>query len=90
MIVSCCVAEVRPAEETVRVGVPAVVSLYVKLALLVPAEMLTLVTWVAPLKNKPATEVDPRLTGTPPVPAAAALPYVSSNCTVIVVELRRP
>ena len=34
--VSCCVAEVRPVAEAVTVGVPASVSLYLKLTVLVP------------------------------------------------------
>ena len=37
MTVSCCVAEVRPPAAAVSVGVPAAVSLYVKLAVLPPA-----------------------------------------------------
>ena len=84
--VSCCVPEVTPPAAAVSVGVPATVSLYVKLAVLLPAEMEMLVTCVAPLTNCPLLEVVVRLTNVPPAPAFAALPYVSSNCTVIVPE----
>ena len=47
LTVSCCVAEVRPPAAAVRVGVPARVSLYVKLAVLLPAGIVTLVTWAS-------------------------------------------
>ena len=47
--VSVCVPDVRVPDAAVRVGVPARVSLYAKLAALLPAEMVTLVICVAPL-----------------------------------------
>ena len=71
--VSSCVAEVRPANAAVKAGEPARVSLYVKLAVLLPAEMVTLVTCGGPLKNSPASLVV-RLTVWPPPPALTALP----------------
>ena len=57
-----------------------------KLAALLPAEIVTLVTCAAPLKNTPAVEVVASVTAWPPAPATTALPYVSSNCTVIAAE----
>ena len=57
LTVSVCEIAARPAGETVSVGAPNLVSSYVKLALLPPAEMVTLVIWVAPLKNSPLAEV---------------------------------
>ena len=62
--VSCCVAEVSPAAEAVSVGLPAFVSLYFKLAMLLPAAMVRLVMVVlsAVSRNKPEPEVLLRLT----------------------------
>ena len=63
--VSPCVADVSGLSEAVSVGVPESVSLYLKLALLDPTAMLTLVIVVVPaglsLKTPPA-EVLLRLT----------------------------
>ena len=86
LTVSCCVAEVSPEAEAVRVGVPTSVSLYLKLALLLPARIVTpvIVAVSAVLRNTPPAEVVPRLTASPPLPAATGLPDASSNCTVIV------
>ena len=62
--VSCCVAEVRPALAAVRVGMPALLSLYLKLAMLLPAVMVTLAMVVlsAVSRNKAEPEVLLRLT----------------------------
>ena len=84
--VSGCVAAVSPLAAAVIVGEPATVSLYVKLAELAAAEMVMLVTCVAPLKNTPPVDVVVRPTVSPPEPAAAVLPKASSNCTVMVAE----
>ena len=58
-----------------------------KLAVLPPAAIVTLETWVPPLKNSPVLELEARLTVWPPVPAVAVLLYGSSSCTVIVPEV---
>ena len=66
LTVSICVAGVMPpGAEAVMVGVPgANVSLYLKLVLLLPAVMVTLVmVVVSPISRKaPPAEVVPRLT----------------------------
>ena len=49
MIVSVCIAAVRPVAAAVRVGVLARVSTYLKLAVLLPAAMLTDVIVVRPV-----------------------------------------
>src|SRR4051812_14552094 len=85
LTVSCCVAAVRPEAEAVRVGVPARVSLYLKLAVLLPAAIDTelmgppLLSWKTPLAL-----VEARLT----VRAVLVrLPYWSCSWTVMVPEV---
>ena len=57
-----------------------------KLAVLPPAGIVTLVTWRAAAEEHPAAEVDVRLTAWPTAAGGAGLPKASSNCTVIVPE----
>jgi hypothetical protein len=55
--VSVCVAEVKGLSAAVSTGLPASVSLYVKLALLAPLAIVTLVRLVVPFRNWPAGEL---------------------------------
>jgi hypothetical protein len=84
--VSVCVAEVKPLSAAVSTGLPASVSLYVKLALLAPLAIVTLVRLVVPFRNWPAGELVVKFTVCVLV-AVAALLYASSNCTVIVPDV---
>lgn len=88
LTVSCCVAEVRPVAEAVTVGVPASVSLYLKLTVLVRAGIITVVIVAvsAVFRKRPTADVEVRLTVWPPLPASTGLPEASSSCTEIVPE----
>ncbi len=77
--VSCCVAEPRPAAEIVSVGVPALVSVYVKLTESAPAGTVNGDAGV----NVPAEEVVVRVTVTV-LAASTGSPAASSSSTVIV------
>ena len=77
--------ELRPVVVAVIVGAPAAVSSYVKLAVLPLTRIETLVTCVVPVKNSPAAEVLVSAMVCLLV-AMAALPYWSSNCTLIVAD----
>ena len=46
--VSFCEPDVRPVALAVIVGVPAIVSLYLKLALFVPEAIVAVVSWRCP------------------------------------------
>ena len=80
--VSVCVAEVRRPSAAVSVGVPVVLSSYVKLVVLPLPGIVTLVTCVLPLENLPVREVVVRATVCA-VPAVVTLLKVSSNVTII-------
>ena len=82
LTVSCCVAEVRLPVAAVSVGVPAVESLYWKLTVPAPAEIVKGDTG----ENMPVAELVLKLT----VAVLAALttfPKASSKATVIVPEV---
>jgi hypothetical protein len=83
------VADVRPDDEAEIVGVPASDSLYLKLALLNPAPIVTLVIVdvSAVFLKRPVVEVVLKLTVCPSVPAFAGLPNWSSSWTVIVLDV---
>src|SRR5438045_2143059 len=87
LIVSCCVATVRPLAALVIVGVPAAVSLYRKRAELEPLRIFVLVMVVAPLalKKVPPEELLVKLTAIVPL-FVLGLPRESCRCTVIVLE----
>lgn len=80
--VSCCVAEVRLPLAAVSTGVPADVSLYWKLALLLPAGIVSGDAGA----NEPVRELLLRLTVTA-VPEVTGLPNESSRATVIVPDV---
>jgi hypothetical protein len=84
--VSVCVAAVNGLSAAVNTGLPASVSLHVKLALLAPLAIVTLVRLVVPFRNWPAGELVVRFTVWVLV-AVATLLYASSNCTVIVPDV---
>ena len=87
--VSVWLAGVNGLSLAVNTGLPASVSLYLKLALLDPLLMVTLVIWVMPVrlsKNWPVVEVVARVTVCVVVVVAALLNW-SSSCTVIVFEI---
>src|SRR5947207_2516999 len=87
MIVSVWVADVKPLAAAVSVGLLARVSTYLKLAVLLPADLKTDVKGdgaVALSLNRPVAEFDvDRLTVSAVV---ETLPYRSLSCIVIVLE----
>jgi hypothetical protein len=89
--VSACVADVSGLSAAVNTGVPDSVSLYLKLALLAPLPIVTLVTVVVPPASRKLTPdgaVELVVNNTVCVlVAVATLPYASSNCTVIVPDV---
>src|SRR5437762_10688670 len=82
-------ADVRPVAAAVIVGVPGVVSRYLKLAVLLPEAMVTLVIVAlsAVLRKTPVPDVVLRFTVWPLAPATAVLPNWSTIWTLIVLEL---
>src|ERR1700682_4328464 len=82
-MVSCWLSPVSPGAETLTVGVPEVVSLYVNVAMLEPAGI---VIGDAGVKVAPA-DVELRFTVWPPVGALATNPKASCSCTVIGFEV---
>ena len=80
-MVSTWFAEVRPVADAVMVGVPVLLSRYLKLAVLLPEAMVTLViVVVSPVSRKiPPVEVVLRVTSFPPTPALTAVPNWSRN-----------
>ena len=72
-----------PADDTVIVGVPTIVSLYVNVALLNPAAIVI----VAVDENVPPAEVDVSEIVVPPAGAKVKLPFASRSTTVMLVEL---
>jgi hypothetical protein len=89
--VSACVADVNGLSDAVNNGLPASVSSYLKLTLLAPLAIVTLVTFVVPLAFRKCTpdgavELVVRFTVCA-LPAVATLLYGSSSCTVIVLEI---
>ena len=86
-IVSCCVAEGKPAAEAVSVGVPGWVSVYSNVALLAALRDGDLPA-ASGLGRRieeelPPVELLPSVTVTPPLPAGAGLPSMSSSATVM-------
>src|SRR2546421_10087050 len=74
--VSTCEADVRPVAAAVSVGVPGVVSRYLKLAVLLPEAMvrLVIVAGSGVLRKTPVPDVVLRVTGLPLAPATGGLP----------------
>jgi hypothetical protein len=86
--VSVCVAALNGLSAAVNTGFPDSVSVYLKLALLAPLAIVTLVMLVVSpvLRKLPAVELVVKFTVCVLV-AVATLPYASSNCTVIVPDV---
>src|SRR2546430_408607 len=83
-MVSVCTAAAVPDACADRVGVPALVSLYWNVAVLLPLAIVTVVIGEPPglLRKVPPDDDVPRFTVRPPTPALTAPPLTSKRPTV--------